>query len=158
MESPGHHQAHVHGVVMSMYTRSSIVTCGRHRRCPEIPGVAAPREPVGRPLAKLHRAPRIPRSTSAIGTGWCYAQTRACYEHVPVAEIELRLFSCDYGYTCIRAVRSSCTMNSSELFGASCHKLTLELWCVSESFRWGTACPPHSTRAMARLPLPTAAH
>jgi hypothetical protein len=107
VESPGHHQAHVHGVVMSLYTRSSIVTCGHHRRFPEIPGVAAPREPVGCPLVKLHRVPRIPRSTSSICTDGAMLRGVHAMSMYPL-QIELTLFSCDYGY----AVKCICGLSS----------------------------------------------
>jgi hypothetical protein len=132
-------RAHMHGAIMSLYTLSLIATCGGRRRLSlEILGVAAPPgvvyvgEPVGRPLAELHHVPRIPRSTSAIATRWWHG--------------------------CIRAVRSSCTMNLPKLFAASRRKLMLELWCMSESFRWDAACPQPLTCAMPRLPLPTAPH
>jgi hypothetical protein len=132
-------RAHMHGAIMSLYTRGSVATCGGGRRLSiEIPGVVAPLgvvyvgEPVGCPLAKLHHVPRIPRSTSAIATRWWHG--------------------------CIRAVKSSCTMNFPKLFAASRRKLMLKIWCMSESFRWDAVCPPSLTRAMPRLPLPTTPH
>jgi hypothetical protein len=63
-----------------------------------------------------------------------------------------------YASSCIRAVKSSCTMNLSKLFDVSPRKLTFKPWCVSMSFHRDAACPPSSTCVMLRLPLLMAAH
>jgi hypothetical protein len=67
-------RAHMHGAIMSLYTRGSVATCGGGRRLSiEIPGVVAPLgvvyvgEPVGCPLAASQAASRPAHTQEYVG-------------------------------------------------------------------------------------------